>query len=128
AGHKRLSDRVFRGVEVRRRVPVRRRVAAAHVAADEAQPQVQPGVARLQAVLAPLGAGRDGADLAEVRVGQRQLRPRAASAESAPPPAITSASDAPSSASVYSIPAGRKNAPPCTFTIATNLTMHELSA
>src|SRR5262249_1726445 len=54
ASLQRLDDGVLRLVEVLRRVPVRARVAAAHVTAAEAQSQVHPASAHLQAVLAAL--------------------------------------------------------------------------
>lgn len=47
-------------------VLVRRAVTAADVAAGFAQPQVHPGVARLEAIFAPLRAGSDRANLVEV--------------------------------------------------------------
>ena len=50
-----------------RRMPVRRAVAAADVAAGEAEAQVQPAVARLQALLAAGCARRDRADRVEMR-------------------------------------------------------------
>jgi len=60
---------VIGGVEVRGGVPIPAGFAAADVAADEALPQVDPGVAGLEAVLAPFGAGRDLSDLIEVGAG-----------------------------------------------------------
>jgi hypothetical protein len=58
------DDRVLRGVEVLAGVPVLGVIAAADVAADHAQPQMDPGVAQRQALLAPLRRARgDFADL-----------------------------------------------------------------
>jgi hypothetical protein len=53
-------------VEVRRRMTVRRVVAATDVAAGAAQAQIQPDVAGVQAVLATERTRRDGADAVEV--------------------------------------------------------------
>src|SRR2546423_4875186 len=52
--------------EVLRRMFVLRRVAAADVAATAAQAQVHPTVARLQTILAPVGARLHLAQLVEV--------------------------------------------------------------
>src|SRR3954470_21355004 len=54
------DDRVARLVLVRRRVPVRRRVAAADLSARHAHAQMNPAAADLEALLA-----------ARVRIGQR---------------------------------------------------------
>ena len=51
----RLDQRVLRGMKVRARVTVLRRVAATHVAALQAHAQVNPRVAGLQALFAALG-------------------------------------------------------------------------
>src|SRR2546421_11426626 len=55
AALERLDDRMAGGAEVLGRVLVLRRVAAANVAADLAQAQVNPGVPHLQTFLAALG-------------------------------------------------------------------------
>ena len=60
----RAHDRVRRVVEMRRRVLVLRRVAARDVTADQALPQVNPGIARFHAVLANVSRHRDRFDLA----------------------------------------------------------------
>src|SRR5678815_5017507 len=62
-------------LEMQRRMLVPRLVAAADVAAAEAQPQVHPVVAGLQAFLAPVAARRDVADLGEMRAGIHRGRP-----------------------------------------------------
>jgi hypothetical protein len=66
AGLERLNNRVFRPVKMLRRVLVLRRIAAAHMPAREAQPQVNPGVAHLEAFLAAFPAGRDFANFLDV--------------------------------------------------------------
>jgi hypothetical protein len=53
------------------RVFVLRRVAATDVAADQAQPQVNPGIARLQAVLATVRARLDLANLIDMQTLRR---------------------------------------------------------
>src|SRR5579884_2525738 len=58
---------VFGGVEMLGRVLVFGRIAAAHMTADHAQPQVDPGVADFQALLAPAGMRVHIADLIHVR-------------------------------------------------------------
>src|SRR5438309_10939066 len=60
------DDRVLRAVEVGCRMLALRVVAAAHMPAGHAQPQVDPGTADLQAVLAAVGARGDLTDLVEV--------------------------------------------------------------
>src|SRR5713226_8236443 len=62
----RLDDRVGDFVEVRGRVLVGGAVAATHVTAGHAEPKVHPRAAHAQAVLAPIGAGGDFADLVKV--------------------------------------------------------------
>ena len=71
----RLDDRMALRMEVRGRVAIRRVVAAAHVTAGHAQPQVQPSPADAQAVLAPFATRRDVDDLVEVsaRLSHRVL-------------------------------------------------------
>jgi hypothetical protein len=69
----RLDQRVALPVKVLRRVLVLRGVAAAHVTTGETKPQVDPRVARLQALLAPLGVGFDVVDLIEVGTDHRVL-------------------------------------------------------
>src|SRR5450631_3139046 len=71
-----LDDRVLDGIEVRARVLVLRGVAAADMAAGQTQAQMDPAVARLQAVLAALRARRDLANLAQVRIRFRHGVPR----------------------------------------------------
>ncbi len=61
---------MLRPVKVFRRVLVGGRVAAADVPAFQAEAQVDPGRADLQAVLAAVGARRDVADLVEVFTGR----------------------------------------------------------
>jgi hypothetical protein len=56
-GLNRLHDRVLHGVEVLCRVLVLRRIAAAHLAAYHALPQVNPSVSQFDA-LAALSRGR----------------------------------------------------------------------
>ncbi len=58
------------GMEVRSGVLVLRLVAAAHVPAGEAEPEVHPGVADAEAVLTSLRARCDVADLEEVGTGR----------------------------------------------------------
>jgi hypothetical protein len=50
-------------VEMLGRVPVLGLIAAAHVAAGQAESKVDPGVSRLQALLASLGVRSDVSDL-----------------------------------------------------------------
>src|SRR4051794_26743932 len=52
-------DRVARLVEMLGGVAARRAVATADVAAAQTEPQVDPGLAHLQTLLAPPRAGRD---------------------------------------------------------------------
>ena len=60
AGLEGRGDRVLRRVGVARRVAARRAVATADVAAAQAEPQVDPGRAEPQALLAPIrGPGWD---------------------------------------------------------------------
>src|SRR4051812_39423905 len=67
AGLERANDRVAVGVSVPARVAVRRRVAAADVAARQAQAQVDPGRADAQALRAALrGAWTNRPDHADV--------------------------------------------------------------
>src|ERR1700733_7754296 len=61
------DDWVARGVEVLGGMPVLGIIAAADVAAGPAQAQVHPGVAGLQAFLAPIGVAAVGLDLRKVR-------------------------------------------------------------
>src|SRR5262245_39474001 len=70
-----LDDRVPRVLEVLGCVPVRRGVAAADVAAAEAQAQVDPVGAHREAFLATLGARGDLADLSQVRILVRGHEP-----------------------------------------------------
>ena len=57
------DHRVGGGVKVLRRMFVFGRIAAAHVSARKTQPQVDPGVANLQAVFTAVSARRDFANL-----------------------------------------------------------------
>src|SRR4029077_305955 len=61
-------------MEVLGGVLVLRRVAAADVAAGEAEPEVDPGVAHLQALLATPSVGFDVLDLIQVRTWGRRHR------------------------------------------------------
>jgi len=63
---KRSDDRVTGAPEMSGGVLVRRAVAAAHVAANHAESEVNPRSATPQAVVAAVGARGDGADLVEV--------------------------------------------------------------
>jgi hypothetical protein len=53
---------------------VLRRIAAAHMAAKEAFPQMDPGVANLEAFLAALAAGFDLPDFSQVGTGGNWTR------------------------------------------------------
>ena len=64
---KRSDDRVTGAPEMSGGVLVRRAVAAAHVAANHAESEVNPRSASPQAVLAAVAARGDGADLVEMR-------------------------------------------------------------
>src|SRR5690349_4125847 len=66
----RLDDRMLVRARVLRRVLVRRRVAAADVPARHAAPQVQPGGADREALLAALGPRRRIEDLLEMGAGR----------------------------------------------------------
>lgn len=66
AGLERLHDRMFAAVKVFGGVFIFRGVATADMAALQAQPQVYPSVARLQALLATLGTRRDLLDLVQM--------------------------------------------------------------
>ncbi len=66
----RLDHRVPGGVEVLRRMPLRRAVAAADVAAGEAEAEVHPSSADTQAVLAARSARRHVADRVEMSAAQ----------------------------------------------------------
>lgn len=61
-----LDDRVIRCMEMFRRVFVLRGVAAADMPTFQAEPQVDPSIPRLQAVLTALGAGSNSAYLVEM--------------------------------------------------------------
>src|SRR5438128_2603398 len=63
----RLDDRMLRRVEVFRGMLVLRRVAAADVPADETEAKMHPPIARRQALLTAVRAGRDLAHLIQVR-------------------------------------------------------------
>src|SRR2546428_12832547 len=67
AGLVRPDQRVLGSVEVLRGMPVLRLVAAADMAAAQAQPPVDPGVARLHALLATIGGWRHLSDPTAVR-------------------------------------------------------------
>src|SRR5713226_606811 len=77
AGLVRPDQRVLGSVEVLRGMPVLRLVAAADMAAAQAQSQVDPGVAGLQALLAAIGVRGDVSDLVQVRALDRHLTPSA---------------------------------------------------
>jgi hypothetical protein len=62
-------DRVMDGLKMLRGVPIFRTVAASHVAAYEAHPQMDPRIAKLYAFFATLGAGLDLTDFFDVRAG-----------------------------------------------------------
>src|SRR6478672_12153171 len=62
-------------LEMPARMLVPRLVAASDVAAGQAQPQMHPVVAALQAFLAPVAARRDVADLGEMRAGVHRGEP-----------------------------------------------------
>jgi hypothetical protein len=66
-GFEGLHQRVFGGVKVLGRMLILARVAATHVAAHEALPEVHPGIADSQAILATLSRGLHVVDLVEVR-------------------------------------------------------------
>jgi hypothetical protein len=61
-----LDDGVPGGMEVFVGVSIGRIVTAAYVPAGPAQPQVHPGAARFQTLLAPQGARRYGLDATQV--------------------------------------------------------------
>jgi len=63
----RLDDRMAAGVEVFSGVPVFGLIAAAHMAALQAEAQMHPRITCLQAIFAALRAGRDLADRIEMR-------------------------------------------------------------
>src|SRR5439155_17763775 len=73
----RSDQRVPGGVEMLGGVLVLRLVAAADMAAAEAQPEMDPWVTGLQALLAAIGVRFEVSDLVEVRAGDRHslLRP-----------------------------------------------------
>jgi hypothetical protein len=62
----RLHDRVLCLMEMFGSVLILRRIAAAHVAAGSTEPQVNPGVAHLEAFLAAMGSRLDIAHLIEM--------------------------------------------------------------
>jgi hypothetical protein len=64
-----LDDGVVGGMKVLGGVLVFRRVAAADVAADKAEAEVDPAVARLEAILATVRARGDIVDLVEMGAG-----------------------------------------------------------
>src|ERR1700694_4207354 len=70
----RPDDRVVHAVEMGGGVSVRRAVTAAHMAAGHAQPQVHPTSPDLEAVLAAVGAGGDGADLVEMLANRHRQK------------------------------------------------------
>jgi hypothetical protein len=57
------------GLKMLRGVSIFRTVAASHVAAYEAHPQMDPRIAKLYAFFATLGAGLDLTDFFDVRTG-----------------------------------------------------------
>jgi hypothetical protein len=62
-----FHDRVLRGAKMLGGVLVLRGIAAAHVAADLAKPQVHPSVAHFDALLADMNLGFEVANLIGVR-------------------------------------------------------------
>jgi len=68
-----LDDRMVSFPKVGGGVPVRRVVAAAHVAAASAQPEMDPTAPRREAFLAAARAGHDSVDGEHVRAGQGAL-------------------------------------------------------
>src|ERR1700687_4303470 len=64
-----LDDRMALGAKMGAGGLVLGRIAAADVAADQAEPQVDPPIADSKTVLAALGAGDHFADLGHVRTG-----------------------------------------------------------
>ena len=70
-----FDDRMAGRVKVFGRMPVRRVIATADVAAGPAQPQVDPAGADLQAFFAPAGAWRDIADRCQVPAGFHRCVP-----------------------------------------------------
>src|SRR5579863_2262299 len=69
AGLDRLNDRVLAAMKVLGRVLVLRGIATAHVAADQAHPQMNPRVSGLQTFFATVGAGLYVFDFLHVRTG-----------------------------------------------------------
>jgi hypothetical protein len=67
AGLKRLHDGMLRVMKVLGRMFVLRRIAAAHVAAFQAQSQMDPAIAHFQALLAAASVRSDRPDLIEMR-------------------------------------------------------------
>jgi hypothetical protein len=65
-----LDDRMLGAVEMRRRVAMGRLIAAADMAAGSADPQVEPGGADPQAILAALGTWPDVSDPAGMGAGR----------------------------------------------------------
>lgn len=66
------NDGVLRGVEMSCGVTIFRRIAAAYVAAGQAQAKVHPRVAHQETLLAAFAAGRDFLDFLNVRAGLTQ--------------------------------------------------------
>ena len=67
----RLDDGVATRMDVRRRVLVGGDIAATHMTAAQAQPQVDPPATDLEAVLATVGGRRDILDLVEMGARDR---------------------------------------------------------
>jgi hypothetical protein len=63
----RANERVFSLMEVLRSMLVFRRVTAAHVSTNQAQPQMDPGIASLGALFADVLTGLPNFNLVEVR-------------------------------------------------------------
>ena len=74
-GLERLDDGMAGGVEMLGRVLILRRVAAADVTAGEAQAQMHPPVADLEAVFATACVRRDGVYLVQMRAHDCHVAP-----------------------------------------------------
>src|SRR5580692_11203033 len=77
----RLDDRVLAAMIVLGRVLVLRGIAAAHMAADQAHPQMHPRISRFQTILASVGAGLYVFDFLDVRTGFHHCHDHLLSAE-----------------------------------------------
>jgi hypothetical protein len=68
-----LDDRVLGGVKMFGGMFVGRRIATTHMAAGEAEAQMHPPTAALEAILTPLGAGRYNLNLGQMLAGHEIL-------------------------------------------------------